>query len=354
MKSTNLIISVLVLKLLLVVTSSAQEVTDTVSSLPGVEITTSVDRADMYIGDLITYTLTIVHDSTYQLIPPPLGANLGAFDVKDYQPDVVTELDDGRIQSVNTFVLSTFTTGDYVIPPIPVIFDLPDGTRKVMISEAVPVKVNSLLLNTDDSLDIKPLKAQHEFIRDLTKYYLWGGAVLLVLLIVGLIIWRRWRRKKDEVEPEDLRPPWEIAFERMAILQGKNLIDGDGHKRYYIELSEIARWYLGRVYQRNVLDMTTEEFMAQFEDLTLPPGIYDDAIAFFHFADLVKFAQLVPQPERTGTDFDSVHAVVERVRSDQMQRLAVARTESTRSESDKVDSDSTTTPSAVSDDGGES
>ena len=53
-----------------------------------IEIKTSVDLAEAYIGDLITYTMTITYDSTIELVPPPLGANLGAFDVKDYQADV--------------------------------------------------------------------------------------------------------------------------------------------------------------------------------------------------------------------------------------------------------------------------
>ena len=92
-------------------------VADTVGSLPGIEIETSVDHAEAHIGDLITYQVAIRYDSTaYSLIPPPLGANLGAFDVKDYQPDVVSELDDDRVESRTTFVLSTFTTGDYTDP----------------------------------------------------------------------------------------------------------------------------------------------------------------------------------------------------------------------------------------------
>ncbi|RKX24645.1 MAG: hypothetical protein DRP47_11050 [Candidatus Zixiibacteriota bacterium] len=325
-----------VLYLLLSAGVFAQSEVDTVSSLPGVEIKTSVDRADMYVGDLITYKLIIIHDSTFKLVPPPLGANLGAFDVKDYQPDVVTALEDGRIQSENTFILSTFTTGDYVIPPIPVVFELPDSTRKVMVSEIVPIKVNSLLLNTDDSLDIKPLKAQYEFLRDMTRYYLWGVVGILVLLVIGLIIWWRLRRKRSEGELEDLRPPWEIAFERLAVLQGKNLIDGDGHKLYYAELSEIARWYLGRVYHRNVLDMTTEEFMNQFENLALPSGIYDDTIKFMLFADLVKFARLEPENGRPESDFENVHTIVEKIRSDQMQRLAVATAADDESEREGV------------------
>jgi len=59
----------------------AEEEVDTVASITGIEIVTSVDRAEMYVGDLINYTITIEHDSTIELLPPPLGANLGAFDI---------------------------------------------------------------------------------------------------------------------------------------------------------------------------------------------------------------------------------------------------------------------------------
>lgn len=292
----------------------AQSEMDTVNSLPGVEIQTSVDRADIYVGDLITYKLIIIHDSTIELIPPPLGANLGAFDVKDYNPDVVSKRDDGRLQSDNSFVLSTFTTGDYIIPPIPVVFILSDSTKKLMISEPVPIKVNSLLLNTDDSLDIKPLKTQHAFERDYSNYYLYGGLAFMALLIAAIILWYRLRRKAAHLDPEDLRDPWEIAFERLALLRQENLTDAGSHKLYYIELSEIARWYLGKVYRKNVLDMTTDEFMSQFEAIELPADIYDNAIMFFKYADLVKFARLIPENDKTDHDFNTVYNIVEQVR----------------------------------------
>ena len=137
---------------------------DTVGSLPGIEIETSVDHAEAYIGDLITYQVAIRYDSSaYSLIPPPLGANLGAFDVKDYEPDVVKRLDGDRVESRTIFVLSTFTTGEYTIPPLPVIFELPDSTRKVLLAEPVPITIKSLLADAGDSVDIKPLKEQYAF-----------------------------------------------------------------------------------------------------------------------------------------------------------------------------------------------
>ena len=296
---------------------------DTVSTLKGITVETSVDRAEMFIGDLINYKLIITYDSTYELIPPPLGANLGAFDVKDYQTDQITRLDDGWVQSKSNFVLSTFTTGDYVIPPIPALFNLPDGSRKLILSEAVPIVVNSLLGAESDSADIHPLKPQHEFERDLTMYYVYGGAALLVFILAALWLWSRWRRRPERAEYVDRRKPWEIAFERLAMLSEQKLMAKGEHKQYYIELTEIAREYLGRMYAIDVLEMTTDEFLVAFIDVALPNELYDTMRSFFNHADLVKFARYVPEAERSGTDFNLVHQMVESVRVEFERRLQV-------------------------------
>ncbi len=296
---------------------------DTVSILKGITVETSVDRAEMFIGDLINYTLTITYDSTYELIPPPLGANLGAFDVKDYQTDQITRLEDGRVRSESNFVLSTFTTGDYVIPPMPALFNLPDGSRKLILSEAVPIVVNSLLGAESDSADIRPLKPPHEFKRDFTMYYVYSGAALLALILAALWLWSRLRRKPGQTEYIDRRKPWEIAFERLALLSEQNLMAQGEHKQYYIELTEIAREYFGRMYAIEVLEMTTDEFLVAFIDVALPNGLYDTTRSFFSHADLVKFARWIPQEERSGVDFNLVHDMVESVRVEFERRLQV-------------------------------
>jgi len=300
---------------------AAEGAPDTVAVYPGIEITTEVDRSEIYIGDLITYTVTIKYDSTYELIPPPLGANLGAFDVKDYEPDILIRLEDGRFQSTNRFVLSTFTTGDYVIPPIPVVFNLPDGTRKALVSEGVPIKVLSLLGNESDSLDIKPLKAQYEFNRDYTPYYFWGGIAFLFLLVVGVLIWLKLRGKREDRESVDLRPAWEIAFEDLALLNQKNLPQDERFKQYYVELTDIVRRYYERMYDLNVMDMTTEEFVSAFGRLELPERLLERMEDFFAHADLVKFAKFVPDRHRCESDFEEIHAAVELVRADWDRRL---------------------------------
>ncbi len=301
----------------------AQDV-DTVGSLPGIQIETAVDAAEAYIGDPVTYTLTITHDSSYKLTPPPLGANLGAFDVKDYRPDNQVRLDDGRVQSKTTFVLSTFTTGEYTIPPLPVIFTLPDNTRKLLLAEPVPITILSLLENAGDSLDIKQLKEPYAFPHDRSPYYFWGGLGLLFLLIV-VGIWLLLRKRKQAAQMVDMRPPWEKAFETLAFLKQKNLIAKGEFKQYYFELTETVRAYLGRMYETYVLEMTTEQFLDEFADVDLPGRAYEDLKEFFTHADQVKFARFVPSEQRAESDFELVHQVIESVRADFERRQAESR-----------------------------
>ncbi len=310
-----------------------QDPIDTVTALSGIEIETAVDRAESYIGDLIEYTVTIRYDSTYDLVPPPLGANLGAFDVKDYRPDIETELPDGRISSQTIFVLATYTTGDYVIPPLPVVFLLPDSTRKIMLAEPVPMKILSLLdLAGEDSLDIKPLKTPYEFPPDYSQYYLWGGIGLAVLLLVAtsLGVWI-YRRNKLKAAAEDLRPPWEIAFEKLAMLKveylDKTISEHERAKAYYVELTDIARTYLGRIYEVDVLEMTTEEFLETFREIEWPDELYEPMAGFLKHADRVKFARLMPERKKVEDDFLVAHEMVDKVRRDyERRREAETRT----------------------------
>lgn len=323
MRVRVLTVLILTLALPLLVAGQTERAADTVGALPGIEIQTAVDRAECLIGDRIEYALTITYDSAYELVPPPLGANLGGFDVKDYQTDQITTLEDGRRQSVSRFTLSTFTTGDYVIPPIPVAFELPDDTRKVLLSEGVPIKVKSLLAEGTDSLDIRPQKPVYEFERDLTVWYVGGGALLLLLLIGAWLLWRRLRRKEAEHKPVDTRPPWEKAFERLAVLKEQNL-PSDGHFReYYFELTETIRQYLGRMYDIHVLEMTTEEFIESFREVELPGSLYERCRDFLKHADMAKFARYQPTVERCDEDLEAAHNMIELVRSDYVRRQAV-------------------------------
>jgi len=298
-----------------IASSSLAQTADTVRSLPGIEVQTSVVPGEMYVGDRVEYKLTVVYDSTYELIPPPIGVNLGQFEVKDYDADKITRLDDGRIQSENRFIISTFTTGDYFVPPVPVTFNLPDGTRKTLLAEAVPLKVKSLLEELGDSsqTEMRPLKPQAELEPDLTEYYAYGtGGALVTAVVIFLLL--RWLRRRGKRELVDNRTPWERAFEGLAHLEQSDLLREGEVKEYYVELSEILRRYVARVYEIHVLEMTTSEFTQAFGEGTMPPTPYERCRVFLTQADLVKFAKFVPSRGVAESDLHVVHDVVEQIR----------------------------------------
>jgi len=314
----------ILLSLILLVAPSigwAQDVPDTVQSAPGIEIESSVDRAEVFIGDLITYRLIITYDSGIAMTPPPIGANLGAFDVKDYRMDEQQRLDDGRIKIESRFVLTTFTTGDYIIPPIPVEYTLPDSTEKILISEPVPIRVKSLLADNADSADIRDLKGLIEFKPKIPfLYYVAGGVLLLV--IVGVLVWGKIRRRRERpTGPIDTRKPWEIASERLAVLKEKNYTDSGEFKQFYVELTDIIREFLQRVYEIPVLDMTTYEFLTAIIQHDIEEQLYNRLKQFLEFADLVKFAKFIPELEKVNFDFDEAVGIVDYIRQAEMNKI---------------------------------
>ena len=303
-----------IILLFLVPSVSSAAPTDTVKSAIGITVEAAVDKSEIYIGDLINYRLTVLHDSNIVLTPPPIGANLGAFDVKDYHSDEQAKLPDGRVKLESRFLLTTFTTGDYVIPPIPVEFMLPDSTVKYLISEPVPIRVKSLLAESADTTDIRDIKGPIEFPESRALYYYLGGALLLITLVGAYIYWRIRKKRLGLSGPIDTRTPWEIASEQLAFLKEKRYPEEQKFKLYYIELTEIVRAFMGRVYQIPVLDMTTEEFLFAAEETRIPNEVKIRLRDFLRFGDLVKFARLAPDSDKPSGDFEEARYFVEQVR----------------------------------------
>ncbi len=305
------------------VLAQADSVPDTVTSAPGITVETAVDRSEIFIGDLIAYRLTIYHDSNIILTPPPIGANLGAFDVKDYQADNQSRTEDGRIKLESRFLLTTFTTGDYIIPPIPIEYMTGDSVRKVLVSEPIAIRVKSLIGENADTLDIRDIKPPISFASSYAWLYY---AIPVFLILAGLAYWliRKLRRKKVAGEPIDLREPWEIAFEALAMLREKNLPTTGDFKQYYIELTEIFRAYLGRIYNIPVMDMTTDEFCGNLAEMNVEADLFARVKKLLNFADLVKFAKFLPEQPRAEADFGETHDLVELIRQKEITRRAMA------------------------------
>jgi hypothetical protein len=277
-----------------------------------IEVTASVDKQTAYIGDIIDYSITIEYDSTISLAPPAVGANLGAFEIKDYDIGEEKVLENNRRQLILRFAIRTFTTGDYVIPPLPVQYTLPDSTEKTIASEPVKITIKSLLAEGEavDSLKPKPLKAQASLSSGNSRG--WILAVCAFVLIAGGVVgYFLWRRKKQIAqEPVDLRTPWEIAYTELSLLKEKNLPEQGELKLFYIELTDILRRYLGRKFEFNAIDLTTDEIRDYFVEHGYPGELTETMADFLAHADLVKFAKFIPGDDRPDQDWQQAYELV--------------------------------------------
>jgi hypothetical protein len=232
--------------------------------IPPVSVEASVDRTEITIGDQIRYQLTIEGAKGVEFQKPGWGEGLQGFQILDFEQGQKEQTGD-RWKVTDTYILSTFTPEDYIIPPISVPVTLPTGATEVLQTQPINIKVASVLPESEEALDIRDIKDPVPvFSGILTGRILAIAGGVLLFLLLAYWLWRRSRRGADPVRLAPPRPEDEVALEKLANL--RELVGGWGPspdqvqcKQFGLELSEILRAYLENRYGFIALEMTTHE-----------------------------------------------------------------------------------------------
>jgi hypothetical protein len=284
------------------------------SQEPQVSVSSQVDKARITIGDLIEYSITVVHDKDVQVEMPGLGANLGGFDIRDY--DVAEpEKRDGMIVSGVQYMISTFFTGEFEIPPLTVAYyTTGDSTAKHLSTEKIKIVVESL--KPSEAGDIRDIKTPVELPRNLWLLIRWFvlGAGVILLALAGYMIYRKKKRGEGlfPAKPEIKRPPHEIALEALDRLKLSDLLQKGEIKQFYIEISEIIRQYIGGRYFIVAMEMTTTDVLAGFAEADVSDEEFELFQHFFFECDLVKFARVIPSGEETEEIVNTAYEIINR------------------------------------------
>lgn len=262
-----------------------------------ISITARVDRADITIGDLITYSVTITRDQDINIRLPELGENLGQFEIRDYTVHKPCSASGQVIDQID-YIISTFEIGEFTIPPVKISYTLPQQDEvKQLRTESI--KINVASVKPSEAGDIREIKPPWEIPRSLKTIFLMGGAALVViLLILGIILYIRKRRRNKALIPEPAAPPLpphEQAFRSLTQLIESDLLDKGRIKRFYSEISEIIRIYIEGRFFITALELTTYELMERLDSIQLTDDIYAVVDKFLNRCDLIKFAKYKPQ-----------------------------------------------------------
>ena len=282
--------SFLIILLAMVAASAAQE---------AISVDSEVDRSSILIGDVFRYTVTITHAPEVQIQTPTLAANLGAFEIRDYTVHDPVEVD-GQIVEKTDYMLSTFETGEYEIPPLEIGYtSAKDPTLRIIKTPPITIMVESL--NPDEAGDIRDIKPPLVPPRDLRRLLLMAAVILLAILLAGFIFYYLKRRREGKgllpTRQAPPRPAHEVALEALQRLVESDLLAEGKIKLYYSELSEIIRAYIENRFEIPALEMTTYQLLDNLTRRRFDSELIEMMREFLELCDLVKFAKYGPSQE---------------------------------------------------------
>jgi hypothetical protein len=279
-----------------------------------ISVESTLDKQTITIGDRVLYSVKITADTALTVDSLTVGANLGMFEIKDYKPRE-SSISGGFRVTTESFSITTFTTGDYQIPPLTIRYRTSAGETKSIAADPLPIKVNSLL-SGEAGEDIKPLRGPKSFEKEFPLWWVLGGAALLIAAGLFYYFYRRARKPIDLTGGVvDTRLPWEIALEALDKLRDSDLVARGEYKLFYLKLSEIFRSYLERRYGLAALERTTEEIISEFRALALDKIEEQMIHEFLDNCDIVKFAKYHPTAEDIERDFAAAREFVIQTRS---------------------------------------
>jgi len=281
-----------------------------------ITIDSKVDKGTIRIGDLIVYSVILRHDPEIEVVLPELGANLGNFEIRDYN------VHDRRIENEHTveqidYTISTFDTGEFEIPSVAFFYNHKDDTLRAVL-KTQPIKIVVESLKPSEAGDIRDLKEPHELPRDYRQLLIWGGIILAVLICVGILIYIWYRRRLGKsllpTKTEPPRPVHEIALDELEALRASPLLLEGKVKEYYIILSEIIRRYIEGRYFIVAMELTSLELDRELRNADIDPQHTALINSFMADCDMVKFAKYLPTDEENINNIQNAFEIVKKTK----------------------------------------
>ena len=214
--------------------------------------------------------------------------------IETVKPDTQFLNDRQRMLITQEYIITSFDSALYYLPPMPVTVD-----GKEYRSKALALKVYSMPVDTlhpDQFFGQKTvMKAPFAW----EDWYGLTGCSFLALPLLGLLIYLIIRIRdnkpiirKIKVEPK--LPPHQAAMKEIERIKSEKVWQKGEPKTYYTELTDTLRTYIKDRFGFNALEMTSSEIIDKLLEMNDKDAI-SDLKELFQTADLVKFAKHDPQ-----------------------------------------------------------
>lgn len=221
------------------------------------------------------------------------------------------EFKNGRL----TAILSPLKPGELPLDQI----GLNRAGENQAFAELAPqvLKVESVLVDQEGNKKDPPVEVMNALGLDFPWWVVMAMAVagiIGVTAIVALLFWW-WRNRRRREAPaarleEPLEPEHVLALRALEDLRSKKYWESGQFKPHYFGVSEIIKVYVGRRYDCEAAESTTQELF----DLVERQGMQEQQVRqlkdLFEHLDLIKFADQVPSQDQAQKIIDRAVEIV--------------------------------------------
>lgn len=314
-----------------------------------VTLNAAIDSVTMPIGQQTLLHLTLTGPSNQAYTFPTFAGDsvVNGVEVLERKPLDTLEMDGAYIKLKADYLITSFDSGLYYIPPIKVLA----GVDSVFSNE-LAIKILTYDVDTANYqlFDIKGVQKPPFVLAD----YLWIILLVLLVAVLGLGGWwfyKRYKQRKANQHEEAVMaslPPHVAAIMALDKLKMEKPWMAGRNKEFFTRLSDILRQYIDRRFQVDAPEMTTSDILELFRRDKDTQSVYQNLKQILQLSDLVKFAKLTPLENEHELSLMNAYLFVNQTKQEE---VPDPEAQKETMEGQSVDSQSSETPStkAVSD-----
>lgn len=249
------------------------------------------------IGDQVQLEIRTEADPKVLFTWPLLKDSLGKLEIVSVgKTDTLSLQKDPVLKYKRTYLLTSFDTGYFAIPPISFNYRK-QGDTGIFRTETQAMLLGIFAPKVDTTQAIRDIKGPKDLPYTFREFLPYGiGILALVAIIAGIIYFIR--RKKNKPVQEVYVPPvpaHTLAIQALEELGKEKLWQQGKVKEYHSRLSDIIREYIEVRFRFGAMEMTSDEILKAIKN-RIDNNRTDQLTHILHLADLAKFAKMQPVP----------------------------------------------------------
>jgi hypothetical protein len=275
----------------------------TLPAFAQISVSAKMDTNMLLIGDQTNITFEATFPDTIMAsLPVYSDTVINKLEILNIS-DIDTVIENNMLKISQKYLVTSFDSGWYVIPPAKFTFGYPKANF-IDTVWAKPLYFGVLTMPLDTAnpnaiTDIKaPIDAPLTFKEVLP--FVGGGLGILLLAFLLFVLYKKYVKKEEVfVKKEKPKEPAHIvAIRELDKLKDEKLWQKGLIKKYYSALTDIVRTYMEDRFEFPAMESTTEEIIQTLrKNKEIDKELKNELFEMLRDADFVKFAKATPLAE---------------------------------------------------------